>query len=52
MIYNGTFYYYNREKEGIVAFHLASERSTLLGIPRNAQNEGRQGAMLTGYAVI
>ncbi len=51
VVYNGTFYYYNRQKEGVVAFHMDSGRSTILRIPRNAQNEGRQGDMLTGLAL-
>ena len=52
VVYNGSFYYYSRAREAVVAYEIATGRSTMLRLPRNAHNEGREGDMLTGYFII
>ena len=46
VVYNRTFFYYSAVKEGIVSYELDTGRAKVLHIPRNAENEAKEGAAL------
>ena len=52
LVYNGTFYYFNLAKAGVVSFEMASGLASVLTIPRSADDQGMQGSLLTTYASI
>ena len=47
LVYNGTFYYFNLAKTGVVSFQLSSGLASVLAIPRSADGPQTDGPLIT-----